>query len=66
MRIAGTLLQRGQQLGHELVQRGRSRRLQHELILGAGDSGIDGQVLHRLEIESDARHRMGVLRPAGP
>ena len=66
LRSAFSLRSCVQQLGHELVERGAGRGLQHELILGAADHRIDGQVLHRLKIEGDARHAMGVLQPAGP
>ena len=50
----GDLLQPRDQLrnpGGELV---RIRVLQRELVLGAADRGVDGQVLHRLHVEIDA------------
>ena len=53
---SGALRQHVEQLRHPLGQRRRARVLQHELVLRAADGGIDRQVLHRLQIERDARH----------
>ena len=61
----GRLLQRGHQVRHPLVQHGRARRLEDELVLRAADRGIDRQVLHRLQIERDARDRMPHRASAG-
>ena len=50
------LAQRTDQLGHPLFQQADIRRLHAELELRATDPVLDGQVLHRLQVQLNARN----------
>jgi hypothetical protein len=55
---AGAAVDQLRRPGRELVGIGV---LQRELVLGAADRGVDGQILHRLHVERDARDDAGRL-----
>ncbi|MNF69690.1 hypothetical protein D3C84_515800 [compost metagenome] len=52
----GQRLQRLDQARRPLLEQRRVRRLQAELVLGAADAVLDGQLLHRLQEQLNARH----------